>query len=129
MMHIGEVARTVGVRPSAIRYYESQGLIRPAVRSMNGYRYYRDETIKLLEFVKRAQTLGLALKEIKSVLALSCQDGGRCNQVKALAREHIKEIDQTIEELQQLRAKLQALSKRKARPSEKDQVCPIIEAV
>src|SRR5512145_1148518 len=74
MMHIGEVARSVGVRASTIRYYESRGIIQPAVRSVNGYRFYRNEAVHLLAFVKRAQSLGLTLKEIKSLLELTCGD-------------------------------------------------------
>jgi MerR family transcriptional regulator, copper efflux regulator len=128
MLHIGEVARSVGVRASAIRYYESQGIIQPALRSVNGYRFYCDDTVNLLGFIKRAQSLGLTLKEIKSLLKLNCNDRGRCNQVKRLARKHIQEIDRTIGELQRLRSELQGLSKRKVRRPQKNEICPIIEA-
>jgi MerR family copper efflux transcriptional regulator len=128
MMHIGEVARSVGVRASAIRYYESQGIIRPAFRALNGYRFYRGEAVNLLAFVKRAQSLGLTLKEIKSLLELSCNDRGRCGYAKHVAREHIDEIDKSIAELQRLRSELRTLLKRKVRPPEKDEICPIIEA-
>ena len=127
MLHIGEVARSVGIRPSTLRYYESQGIVRPAVRGMNGYRFYREEAIGLLEFIKRAQVLGLTLKEIKSLLELSCEDRGRCDHLKHLAREHVHEIDKTISELQQLRIELRALLRRKVRRPEKDWVCPLIE--
>lgn len=128
MMHIGEVARTVGVRTSAIRYYESQGIIQPALRSVNGYRLYRDDTVNLLAFVKRAQALGLKLKEIKALLQLNCADRGRCNQAKRLAREHMQEIDRTIGELQRLRSELRGLLKRKVRRPDKDEICPVIES-
>jgi MerR family transcriptional regulator, copper efflux regulator len=127
MMHIGQVARSVGVRPSTLRYYESQGIIRPAVRAVNGYRFYRQESITVLEFVKRAQLLGLTLKEIKRLLELSCDDRGRCDYLKHLAGEHLHEIDKTISELQQLRIELRALLRRKVRRPEKGSVCPLIE--
>ena len=128
MMHIDEVARSVGVRASAIRYYESQGIIRPAVRGLNGYRFYHDEAVNLLAFVKRAQSLGLTLKEIKLLLELNCNDRGRCGYVKQLARNHLREIDKTISELQQLRSELRALLRRKVRRPDKNEICPIIEA-
>lgn len=127
MMHIGEVARSVGVRASAIRYYETQGIIRPAPRTLKGYRFYRDEAVDLLAFVKRAQSLGLTLKEIKSLLELNCGDRGRCRQVKRLAGEHLQQIDKTIVELQRLRRELRALLRRKVRRPDKDSVCPLIE--
>jgi DNA-binding transcriptional MerR regulator len=128
MMHIGEVARSVGVRASAIRYYEAQGIIRPAARSLNGYRFYRDEAVNLLAFVKRAQSLGLTLKEIRSLLELSCNDRGRCSHVKQLAREHLHQIDRTIAELQQLQEELRALLRRKVRRPDNNEVCQLIDA-
>ena len=51
MLTIGRVARQVGVQPSAIRYYEAQGILRLADRRPNGYRVYTDDTVKLLLFV------------------------------------------------------------------------------
>jgi MerR family copper efflux transcriptional regulator len=127
MMHIGEVARSVGVRASTIRYYESRGIIQPAVRSVNGYRFYRNEAVHLLAFVKRAQSLGLTLKEIKSLLELTCGDRGRCRQLKQLAREHVQQIDKAIVELQRLRSELCALLRRRVRRPDKNSVCPLIE--
>lgn len=128
MMHIGQVARSVGVRTSAIRYYESQGIIRPALRGVNGYRFYHDDAVKLLAFVKNAQSLGLTLKEIKSLLELSCNDRGRCGYVKQLARNHLREIDTAITELQRLRRELRALLRRKVRRPDKNTICPLIKA-
>jgi MerR family transcriptional regulator, copper efflux regulator len=128
MMHIGKVARSVGVRASAIRYYESQGIIRPALRGVNGYRFYRNDAVKLLAFVKSAQSLGLTLKEIKSLLELSCNDRGRCGYVKQLARNHLQEIDKTISQLQQLRGQLRALLRRQVRRPDKNAICPLIKA-
>lgn len=128
MMHIGEVARSVGVRASAIRYYESRGIIRPAVRGANGYRFYRDETVSLLAFVKSAQSLGLTLKEIKSLLELSCNDRRRCGYVKQLARNHLREIDETISELRERQSELRALLRRKVRHPDKTAICPLIKA-
>ena len=65
MLTIGCVARQVGVRPSALRYYEAQGILRPAVRGANGYRFYSEDAVNLLLFVRHAQALGIRLKEIK----------------------------------------------------------------
>ena len=70
MLTIGKVARRVGIRPSAIRYYERQGMLQPTVRGANGYRTYSDDAVKLLLFVKRAQSLGITLKEIKPSIPL-----------------------------------------------------------
>jgi MerR family transcriptional regulator, copper efflux regulator len=68
MSTIGHVARQIGVQPSAIRYYEAQGIFKPAARQPNGYRIYNNAPVNLLLFVKRAQALGITLKEIKPLL-------------------------------------------------------------
>jgi len=57
MSTVGEVARRVGVRSSA-------------VRRQNGYRSYNDNSIKLLLFTMRARSLGITFKEIKFLLNL-----------------------------------------------------------
>src|SRR3989337_173305 len=102
MLTIGKVARRVGIRSSAIRYYERRGMLQPTVRGANGYRGYSDEAVKLLLFVKRAQSLGITLKEIKPLLTLASQGQQPCTHVKQLARAHLGEIDQKIRELQTL---------------------------
>jgi MerR family transcriptional regulator, copper efflux regulator len=57
---MGRVARTVGIRPSAIRYYERHGIVEPAARGANGYRFYSSDAVKRLLFIRRAQALGIS---------------------------------------------------------------------
>lgn len=127
MLTIGRVAQQVGVRPSAIRYYEGQKILQPAFRGANGYRLYTDDAVKLLRFVKRAQSLGITLKEIKPLLNLASQGQRPCSHVKQLARNHLQEIDEKIRELQSLRNELRTLSRRKACQVHGNEVCPLIE--
>jgi len=127
MLTIGKVARRVGIRPSAIRYYERQDILQPTVRGANGYRTYSDEAVKLLLFVKRAQSLGITLKEIKPLLDLATQGQRPCSHVKQLARNHLREVDEKIGELQMLQKELRTLLRRKAGRPHGNEVCPIIE--
>jgi len=127
MLTIGNVARRVGVRPSALRYYERQGILRPTDRRPNGYRIYSDDTVKLLLFVRRAQSLGITLKEIKPLLNLATVGQQPCQHVKQLARDHLQEINDKIRELQVLRNELRTLLRRKAGRPHGDKVCPIIQ--
>jgi MerR family transcriptional regulator, copper efflux regulator len=128
MLTIGNVAKRVGVRPSAIRFYETQGIVRPAARGQNGYRIYGNDAIKLLLFVRRAQSLGITLKEIKPLLNLVAQGQQPCSHVKQLARNHLQEIDQKIHQLEALRTEFHTLLRRKAGRPYSNKVCPIIEA-
>ncbi len=127
MLTIGSVARRIGVRPSAIRYYETRGIIRPAARGANGYRLYDTDALKVLSFVRRAQSLGITLKEMKPLLTVASQGRQPCRHVKQLARTHLREIDKKIQELQALQGELHVLLRLKARRTRTDEVCPMIQ--
>ena len=127
MLTIGKVARRAGIRPSAIRYYERQRILQPTARGANGYRSYTNDAVKLLRFVKRAQSLGITLKEIKPLLNLASQGQRPCSHVKQLARNHLREVDDKIRELQALRNELRTMLRRKAGRPHRNEVCPIIE--
>ena len=127
MFTIGRVARSAGIRPSAIRYYERRGIVKPAVRGTNGYRFYDSDAVNILLFVKRAQALGIALKEIKQLLNLAAQGQKPCSRVKQLARSQLRDIDQKIRELKALRNDLHSILRLKASRLHGDEICPLIE--
>jgi MerR family redox-sensitive transcriptional activator SoxR len=70
---IGEVSRRTGVAPSALRFYESEGLLE-AARSSGGQRRYPRETLRRVAFIRIAQQVGLRLDDIRNALA-SLPDG------------------------------------------------------
>ena len=68
LLSIGEVASRSGLAPSAIRFYEDEGLVHPARRD-GGQRRYQREVLRRLAFIRVAQRLGLSLAEIGAALA------------------------------------------------------------
>lgn len=56
---------------SALRFYEERSLVAPAARSESGYRLYDEESVARVRFIRRAQTLGLSLDEIRELLRAS----------------------------------------------------------
>ena len=102
-------------------------MLQPTMRGANGYRTYTDEAVKLLLFVKRAQSLSITLKEIKPLLNLATQGQEPCSHVKQLARHHLREINDKIRELQMLQNELRALLQRKPGRPHGNEVCPIIQ--
>jgi MerR family transcriptional regulator, redox-sensitive transcriptional activator SoxR len=65
-LSISEVARQVGLRPSAIRYYEQIGLLPPALR-VTGQRRYDASVVHRLATIQRARQLGFTLDEIRQL--------------------------------------------------------------
>lgn len=68
MISIGDLARRAGVKASALRFYETEGLIASA-RSSGGRRYYPKAELRRVAFIRAAQAVGLTLDEIRSALA------------------------------------------------------------
>lgn len=68
MLTIGETADRSGYAPSALRYYEREGLIR-AERSGGGQRRYARSVLRRLAFIRAARHIGLSLDEIRYALA------------------------------------------------------------
>ena len=103
---IGQISARTGLATSAIRYYDSQGLI-AAHRDNAGQRRFRRADIRRLSFVVAAQTFGLSLSEIKTELRklpvdkiLSADDWEKIS-VRMRAR-----LDTRIADLERLRDKL-----------------------
>lgn len=68
-MRIGELAARAGVSASAIRFYESSGLLAPVGRGANGYRDYSEDTLQRLLMIRSAQRLGFPLEALRGILA------------------------------------------------------------
>ena len=108
-MNIGEAAKKSGLTPKMIRYDESIELLRPAGRSASGYRHYNENDLHTLAFIRRSRDLGFSLDEVGKLLTL-WQDRQRASaDVKALAAQHVRELNRKIEELSTLRDTLQDL--------------------
>src|SRR5918994_5349241 len=65
---IGDFAARSGVAPSALRYYEKEGLIRSTRTGGNQRRYQRSE-LRRVAFIRIAQQVGVSLDEIREALA------------------------------------------------------------
>ncbi|MGZ8502363.1 MAG: MerR family transcriptional regulator, partial [Candidatus Limnocylindrales bacterium] len=58
-MRVSELARRAGIAPSAVRWYESVGILPPATRQANGYREYAEDDLARLRLVVSLRRLGL----------------------------------------------------------------------
>lgn len=109
MITIGKAAARAGIPAKTIRYYESIGLIAAPRRAGNGYRCYDSATVRSLQLVKRARSLGFSIEECRSLLSLY-QDQQRASaEVKHLAQQKVTAIEAKIAELTAMRATLNRL--------------------
>ena len=103
MLTIGDLSARSGVAPSALRYYESIGLIE-SVRTTGNQRRYAQPTLRRVAFVRAAQQVGLSLDEITD--ALSTLPEGR-TPTKAdwarLSASWRQRLDDQIERIERLR--------------------------
>jgi DNA-binding transcriptional MerR regulator len=104
MPPIGEAARQSGIKVPTIRYYEQIGLLRP-LRS-GGRRTFGASEVRRLIFIRRARELGFEIEAIRRLLALQDMPERSCEEVDAMTRDHLAEIDAKIGALMALRDEL-----------------------
>jgi Hg(II)-responsive transcriptional regulator len=104
---IGALDKRAGVRIDTVRYYERSGLLAPRNRLESGYRRYGATEVARLRFIRRAQTLGFTLKEVRELLALSnLRDVAR---VKRAAQQKLEDVEKRIADLERVRRGLTTL--------------------
>ena len=128
MLTIGQVARQARVRLDTLRYYERRGLLPPPPRTAAGYRQYAPETVRRVEFIKRAQGLGFTLEEIEHLLALRVTPGPGCTTAEQRARSAIARIDHQLADLQRMRRDLARLADACHSQHAGDE-CPLLDAI
>ena len=95
-MTIGEVARRSGVRPSALRYYESV-VVLPAPERVNGRRRYEGGVLEVLAVVRFARRAGFSIAEIRTFLHGFPEETPPSERWRWLAREKLPEVEALIE--------------------------------
>lgn len=103
---IGYVAERTGLPPSAIRYYETEGLVHPD-RNAGGHRRYTRADLRRLSFVMISQGLGFSIAEIRTALEGLPSDRAPTKADWArISRQFGAELDARIAQMQVLRARL-----------------------
>ena len=122
-MNIGEVAERSGLPAKTIRYYEEIGLIRPR-RDANGYRAFTPADLHRLTFLGRARGLGFSIEDCRTLLSLYDDPGRAAADVRAVAQQHLAQIDARLRALEGMRATLSELVASCAGDHRPD--CPIL---
>ncbi|WP_045406552.1 MerR family transcriptional regulator [Vibrio jasicida] len=100
MLTVTQLARECGLSRTTILYYEREGLLAPAHRSENGYRWYGEKEMQRLKTISSYRSYGLPVSSIRTLLA---QKGK--SQAEIL-KDHFNELER---EIQNLRAQQKAI--------------------
>ena len=103
LLTVGEVSRRSGYAASALRFYETRGLLE-ATRSAGGQRRYPRSVLRRLAFIRAARHVGLSLEEVADALA-SLPDGRTPNRAdwQRISRAWRRRLDAEIAGLVALR--------------------------
>lgn len=129
LKQIGAVAKESGIPIKTIRYYDELGLLKTLGRTEGGYRLFNSNVFTRLKFIKRAQTLGLTLLEIKDFLDVHDQGTLPCEHIKPKLSDKVLAIELQIQQLQILKQELQGLLSgwTNIPPHPEETICPIIQ--
>ena len=117
-MRTGELARHAGVNIQTIRFYERELLLNAPPRTPAGYRCYGQRDLERVVFIKTCQQLGFTLEDIRSLSSLHDRltpgAAGRVGEtarleIVAIAQGRLRQIDEKLRQLREMRAHLQAL--------------------
>jgi DNA-binding transcriptional MerR regulator len=81
-LSISELAKTAGVTSKTLRHWEHLGLLPKAMRTHTGYRVFDPQITQYIEFIQKAKTVGLTLKEAKRLMELARKGKNPCPQVR-----------------------------------------------
>ncbi|RMF94414.1 MAG: MerR family transcriptional regulator [Candidatus Schekmanbacteria bacterium] len=123
---IGEVAKKLGISTRTLRYYEELGLLNPPSKTNGKVRYYNKHTIFLVKAIRKLQSMGLTLDEIKEISFLFETDPTRekpkrkmlekLSEQKAKALEKIKELNRFVSQIDDFMLKIEAITPRNGPP-------------
>jgi len=129
MLTIGKVAQRAQVTADSIRFYEREGLIRPAGKSESGYRLYTEEAIRRIEFIKQAQDCGFSLADIRELLELRSTDSACCDDIYRVSVEKKLQLERKIKALAVMSQALTRLIDLCSHDRKSLDECPILGAL
>jgi MerR family redox-sensitive transcriptional activator SoxR len=95
-MTIGQVADRLGIRPSALRYYERIGLL-PTIERVNGRRRYGSGILTRLAVIDVAQRAGFTIREIRVLLSGFSPSTPPSVRWRKLATRKLSEVESLLE--------------------------------
>jgi len=106
---IGELSTLSGVKVPTIRYYEGIGLMPAPPRSEGNQRRYDRSALDRLRFIAHARSMGFPMASLKAMLRIAGHPEEPCEDIDALVRARLAEVDERLRKLNGLKAELTAM--------------------
>ncbi|MEY2862472.1 MAG: hypothetical protein RLY58_179 [Pseudomonadota bacterium] len=104
-MNIIELSETTQTPVSTLHYFESLNLI-SAVLTPSNERFYDDESLAQVQFIRKAQRLGFSLDEILQISIRTRVGQPACQMLQQMLEQKIQNLDDRMQELAQMRQTL-----------------------
>jgi len=95
MLSVSQIAKKFGLSRTTILYYESCGLLKPALRTRAEYRLYGEKEMRVLEQICLYRSVGLSVASIRAMLT------SPRSEMASLLRRRLQELDSEINQLRQ----------------------------
>lgn len=126
MTSIGQISDQTGVNIETIRYYERIGLLPSPPRTTGGHRVYNEILRDRLLFIRRCRELGFAIKDTRSLLAMSDGDF-TCKQAHNLTIKHLDDVRSKAKDLKRLEVTLAEIANECSQGNTPE--CPVIDTI
>lgn len=104
---VGEMAKLLGVAPSALRYYDKEGLLPFVERSPGGMRVFHEQDYEWLKVIECLKHTGMPIKDIKRYIDLAMQGDATIEErlelfvrQRQVIRQQMKDLQQTLDMLE-----------------------------
>jgi DNA-binding transcriptional MerR regulator len=123
---IGQAASLSGVSSANIRFYEKEKLVSRRGMGANSYRFYSDEDVHQLRFIRQLRSLDMTLDEVRTLLNLDLRKKRDCQTARDTLDDHIGHVRDRLKELRSLEKNLIDL---RSHCDGADEHCHLIEAL
>ena len=106
---IGELASETGVKVPTIRYYEGIGILPAPPRTTGNQRRYDATALERLRFIAHARAMGFPMAELRALLRIAGHRDAPCEDIDALVRARLGEVEDRIARLTALRTELRGM--------------------
>ncbi len=104
MLTIGKLGKRFGLSRATILYYEREGLLKPASRAANGYRWYGDDEVERLKQIVGFRSYGVSVRDIRELLSRDSDQ-----EHEQILRKRFTQMETEIQDLRRQQQALLAL--------------------